>query len=109
MDVFGEHAVHYASEVGGKCRHDLVRDVLMDICYKASVAARKEVSMGLLSDQNVPLKPADIMVYNWENGRDTCFDLMGTSPFSGSGTRSFTPGRAISIVVARKNIKYLDI
>lgn len=41
MDVFGDHALHCASEVGLKFRHDLVRDVIMDICYGCGVAARK--------------------------------------------------------------------
>lgn len=32
MDVFRDHALHCASEVGLKFRHDFVRDVATDIC-----------------------------------------------------------------------------
>lgn len=107
MNVFGDYAVHCASEVGVKFLHDFVRDVLMDICYKGGVPARKEAPLRLLSDQHTPLKPADILVHSWEDGRDTCFDVTGVSPFTGNGICSFTPGHAISAAVTRKNSKYL--
>lgn len=64
MDRFGDHAIHCVSEVGLKYRHDMVRDLFFELCYKAGVAARKEASIGLTSDMSTPLKPADIMVYN---------------------------------------------
>lgn len=67
MDIYSDHAIHCASEVGPKFRHDMVRDVVADICYKAGVAARKEVSLGFLSNNENTLKPADVMVYNWED------------------------------------------
>lgn len=35
MDIFGDHAIHCASEVGLKFRHDLVKDILADMCYRA--------------------------------------------------------------------------
>lgn len=63
MDTFGDHAIHCANKFGPKFIHDLVRDVAMDICNKAGVAARKEASLGFLTDGN-GLKPADIFVYN---------------------------------------------
>ncbi|XP_026383936.1 uncharacterized protein LOC113279455 [Papaver somniferum] len=45
MDIFGDHAIHFASEVGLTFRHDLVKDILADMCYRAGVVARKEVSL----------------------------------------------------------------
>lgn len=48
MDIFGDHALHCAKDVGIKFRHDLVRDVVADICYKAGVPVRKEVDLGFL-------------------------------------------------------------
>lgn len=106
MDIFGDHAMHCANQVGVKFRHDLVCDVVIDICYKAVVVDRKEVSLGFLDDEN-GLKPANILVYNWENGQDTCHDVIGVSPFAGDGLRSSTPGRAISAAISRKCTKYL--
>lgn len=78
------------------------------MCYKAGVAARKEAALGFLSDSGSALRPADILIYNWENGRDVCFDVTVVSPFKGGGVRTFTPGHAISSVVTRKRNKYLD-
>lgn len=64
--------------------------------------------MGFLSDTAHALRPAYLLVYNWENGRDTCFDVTGVSPFTSARTTSFTPGHAISAAVTRKYNKYLD-
>lgn len=58
IDIYGDHAVHCASEIGGKYRHDMVCDTFADICYKSGVAARKEVHMGFLSDSVKALRPA---------------------------------------------------
>lgn len=96
------------TEVGFKFRHDLVRDVILDICFRAGVAASKEVPLGFLSDNSSGLKLADILVHNWENGLSTCFDVTGVSPFSGGSGCSFTPGHAIASAVNRKMNKYLD-
>ncbi|XP_026397756.1 uncharacterized protein LOC113293280 [Papaver somniferum] len=108
MDIFGDHAIHCASEVGLKFRHDMAKYVLADICYKAGIVDRKEVSLGLISAYNKELRPADIMVYNWENSRDVCMDVTGVSPFTSARTRNFIPGSAISAAITRKNNKYLD-
>lgn len=91
MDMFGDHALHCAKDLGSKFRHDLVRDIVVDICYKASVPACKEVSLGILSDEDKDLRPADILVLKWENGQDVCMDVTGVSPFTGDGIRSFVP------------------
>ncbi|XP_026399437.1 uncharacterized protein LOC113295303 [Papaver somniferum] len=67
MDIFGDHGLHCAKDIGPKFRHDIVRDIIADICYKAGVPARKEVSLGFLTDDDKDLKLADIFVLNWEN------------------------------------------
>lgn len=46
MDIYGDHALHCAKDVGPKFRHDLVQDVFADICYKAGFVTRKEAPMG---------------------------------------------------------------
>jgi hypothetical protein len=48
MDIWGDHAVHCSSEVGVKFRHNLVRDILVDICSKVGIMVRKEAPMGFL-------------------------------------------------------------
>lgn len=69
MDIFGDHALHCANEVSVKFRYDMVRDMAVDICNKVGVAARKEVPLGFLSNNNKGLSAADILVYNWVNGQ----------------------------------------
>ncbi|PWA93264.1 exostosin-like protein [Artemisia annua] len=51
MDQWRDHAVHCASEVGVKFRHNLVRDILVDICSKEGIMVRKEAPMGFLSEE----------------------------------------------------------
>ncbi|XP_026413120.1 uncharacterized protein LOC113308884 [Papaver somniferum] len=109
IDQYGDHAIHCASEVGIKFRHDMVRDGFADICYKGGVAARKEASLGFLTNSSKSAKPADVLVYNWIDGKDVCFDVTGVSPFTSARTRSFTPGHAISAAVSRKLHKYQDL
>ncbi|XP_026378741.1 uncharacterized protein LOC113273199 [Papaver somniferum] len=85
-------------QVGLKFRHDLVRDVIVDICYKAGVPVRKEVFLGFLSDNDKNLRPADILILNWENGEDVCTDVIGVSPFTGEGVRVFSHGFSLCIL-----------
>ncbi|XP_026436586.1 uncharacterized protein LOC113334575 [Papaver somniferum] len=41
--------------------------------------------LGLLSDDDKDLRPADILVLNWENGKDVCMDVTWVSPITGEG------------------------
>ncbi|GJV84784.1 hypothetical protein Tco_1524682 [Tanacetum coccineum] len=45
----GDHAVHCSSQVGVKFRHNLVHDVLLDICSKVGIMVCKEDPMGFVS------------------------------------------------------------
>lgn len=85
MDTFGDHALYCAIDVGIKFLHVLVCDTLEDACYRAGVPARKEEALGILSNDGSYLRPADILVYNWDNGQHTCFDVISVSPFIGGG------------------------
>ncbi|KAL5718570.1 hypothetical protein ACHQM5_011457 [Ranunculus cassubicifolius] len=75
MDIWGDHAIHCRNDIGAKYRHNLVRDVLADICNKSGVVAKKEVSIGLSSDTGKDLRPADLLIYNWDKGKDMCLDV----------------------------------
>lgn len=108
-DRFGNHALHCASDFGLKFRHDLVIDLFADLCYKAGVAARKEAVFGCLSNKANAQRPANILIYNWENGRDVCFDVTSVSPFAGSGYRNFTFGHAIAAAITANEINTLPV
>ncbi|GKA16517.1 putative reverse transcriptase domain-containing protein, partial [Tanacetum coccineum] len=46
-DIYGDHAVSCAGIVGIKHRHNVVRDTLVDICYRSGISSGKEVDIGL--------------------------------------------------------------
>ncbi|GKE14526.1 putative reverse transcriptase domain-containing protein [Tanacetum coccineum] len=62
LDSFGEHAIHCKELLGFKYRHDLVRDVLFDICKRAGISAMKEAPVNFLTDPSggrSKVRPAD--------------------------------------------------
>ncbi|GKE30490.1 putative reverse transcriptase domain-containing protein, partial [Tanacetum coccineum] len=83
LDSFGEHAVHCKELPGFKYRHDMVRDVLFDICRRAGISAKKEAPVNFLTDPSngrSTLSPADVLVFGWVGGKHACVDLTGVSP-----------------------------
>ncbi|GKD86731.1 hypothetical protein Tco_1357885 [Tanacetum coccineum] len=96
LDSFGEHAVHCKELSGFKYRHDMVRDVLFDICRRAGISAKKEAPVNFLtdpSDGRSTLRPADVLVFGWVGGKHACVDLTGVSPLVGLSSRGFTVGQ----------------
>ncbi|GJZ35447.1 hypothetical protein Tco_0581264 [Tanacetum coccineum] len=81
LDFFGEHAVHCKELPGFKYRHDMVRDVLFDICRRAGIYVKKEA-------------PVNVLVFGWVGGKHACVDLTGVSPLVGLSSRGFTAGHA---------------
>ena len=61
----GDCAVHCASKIGVKFRHNLVRDMLVDICCKAGILVRKEAPLGFYLEPGKDLRPADFLLFNW--------------------------------------------
>ncbi|GKE90472.1 hypothetical protein Tco_1567947, partial [Tanacetum coccineum] len=59
-DIYGDHVVSCAGIIGIKHRHNVVRDTLVDICYRSGISAGKEVDIGLDGGRDKPLRPADI-------------------------------------------------
>ncbi|XP_026419982.1 uncharacterized protein LOC113315959 [Papaver somniferum] len=108
MDIFGDHAWHCKKGVGIKYMHDVLRDTFADICYRASISARKEVDLGLLSDDGLALCHANIFVYDRDNGYDMCLDVTVVSPFTGNWECNFVLGRAMDNIEAKKRTKYLE-
>ncbi|GKE35612.1 hypothetical protein Tco_1454934 [Tanacetum coccineum] len=46
-DNYGDHALLCAGIIGVKHHHNVVRDTLVDICYRSGISADKEVNIGL--------------------------------------------------------------
>ncbi|GJX41203.1 hypothetical protein Tco_0256193, partial [Tanacetum coccineum] len=77
-------------------RHDLVRDVLYDVLKRAGISSKKEGPVNFLTDPlegRSTLRPADILVFGWAEGKHACVDLTGVSPFVGIRDNGFVVGQ----------------
>ncbi|GKA98412.1 hypothetical protein Tco_0826349, partial [Tanacetum coccineum] len=106
-DIYGDHAVSCAGIIGIKHRHNMVRDTLVDICFRSGISAGKEVDIGLEEGHDKKLRPADMLLYSWDGGLDVCVDLTGSSPLTQTGMSDFAPGRAVTDAAHRKRGKYM--
>ncbi|GKA04933.1 hypothetical protein Tco_0684053 [Tanacetum coccineum] len=105
-DIYGDHAVSCAGIVGIKHRHNVLRDTLVDICYRSGISSGKEVDIGLGGGRDKSLRPADMLLYSWDGGLDVCVDLTGSSPLTQTGMVDFVPGCAMLEAAQRKRVKY---
>ncbi|GJZ39983.1 hypothetical protein Tco_0586546, partial [Tanacetum coccineum] len=71
--IYGDHIVSCAGIIGIKHRHNIVRDTLVDICYRSGILASKEVDIGLDEGHDKPLRPTDMLLYLWDGGLDVLF------------------------------------
>ncbi|GJU30259.1 hypothetical protein Tco_1173848 [Tanacetum coccineum] len=69
-DIYGDHAISCAGIIGIKHRHNMVRDTLVDICFRSGISAGKEVDIGLDGGHDKKLRPADMLLYSWDGGLD---------------------------------------
>ncbi|GKE23836.1 hypothetical protein Tco_1435348 [Tanacetum coccineum] len=109
LDSFGEHAVHYKELLGFKYRHDMVRDVLFDVCRRAMISAKKKAPVNFLTD---PLdgrsthRRVGVLIFRWVRGKHACFDLTGVFPLVGLSSRGFTVGQTALKVASCKMTKH---
>ncbi|GJY17373.1 ankyrin repeat-containing protein ITN1-like protein [Tanacetum coccineum] len=106
-DIYGDHTVSCAGIIGIKHRHNVVRDTLVDICYRSGISAGNEVDIGLDGGCDKPLRPANMLLYSWDGGLDVGVDLTVSSPLTQTGMVDFVPGRAVIDVAQRKRGKYM--
>nr|GEW72604.1 reverse transcriptase domain-containing protein [Tanacetum cinerariifolium] len=88
--------IHCKELPGFKYRHDMVRDVLFDICRGSGISAKKESLVNFLtglSNERSTLRPADVLVFRWVRGKHACVDLTVVSPLVGLSSRGFTMGQ----------------
>ncbi|GKE42466.1 hypothetical protein Tco_1469750 [Tanacetum coccineum] len=80
-DIYEDHAISCADIIGIKHRHNVVRDTLVDICYRSGISV--------------------------DRGLDVCVDLTGSSSLTQIGMADFVPGRAMIDVAQSKRVKYM--
>nr|GEW13603.1 hypothetical protein [Tanacetum cinerariifolium] len=105
-DTYRDHAVSCAGIIGIKHRHNAAHDTLVDICFRSGISADKEVDNGLGGGRDKALRPADMLLYSWDVGRDVCVDLTGSSPLTQTEMIDFVSGRAVLEAAQRKCAKY---
>nr|GEU43809.1 putative exostosin-like protein [Tanacetum cinerariifolium] len=97
LDSLGEHAVHCKELPGLKYRHNMVRDVLFDICRRTGISVKKETPVNFLTDpldERSTFRPADVLVFGWVGRKHACVDLTEVSPLVGLSGGGFTVGQA---------------
>nr|GEX11484.1 RNA-directed DNA polymerase, eukaryota, reverse transcriptase zinc-binding domain protein [Tanacetum cinerariifolium] len=90
-------------------RHDMVKDVLFDVCRRAGISAKKEAPVNFLtdpSDERSTLRPADVLIFGWVGGKHACVDLIGVYPLVGLSSRGFTAGQTAWKVASCKVTKH---
>nr|GEW44919.1 hypothetical protein [Tanacetum cinerariifolium] len=107
-DIYGNHVVLCAGIIGIKHHYNVVRDTLLDICYRSGISAGKEVDIGLDGGRDKPLRLADMLLYSWDGGLDVCVDLTGSLPLTQTGMVDFVPGLAVIDAAQCKRDKYID-
>ncbi|GKD38803.1 hypothetical protein Tco_1259010 [Tanacetum coccineum] len=105
-DIYEDHAVSCADIIGIKYRHNVVRDTLVDICFRSGISDGKEVDIGLDGGRDKPRRPANMLLYSWNRGLNVCVDLTGSSPLTQTGLADFVPGHAVFDASHRKHVKY---
>ncbi|GKG26858.1 hypothetical protein Tco_0402561, partial [Tanacetum coccineum] len=80
----------------------MVRDTLVDICFRSGISAGKEADIGLDEGHDKKLRSADMLMYSWDGGLDVCVDLTGSSPLTQTGMSDFAPGRTVTDAAHRK-------
>ncbi|GKB66663.1 hypothetical protein Tco_0928075 [Tanacetum coccineum] len=106
-DIYGDHAVLCDGTIRIKHFHNMVRDTLVDICYRSGIVAGKEVDIGLDGGCDRKLRQADMLLYSWNGGLDVCVDLTGSSPLTQTGMTNFAPGPAMTDAAHCKRGKYM--
>nr|GEV09060.1 auxilin-like protein [Tanacetum cinerariifolium] len=105
-DIYEDHVVSCPGIVGIKHRHNVVRDTLVDICYRFGISSSKEVDIGLGEGRDKSLRSADMLLYSWDGRLDVCMDLTGTSPLTQTRMADFMRSRAMLEAAQRKRVKY---
>nr|GFA89077.1 putative reverse transcriptase domain-containing protein [Tanacetum cinerariifolium] len=89
--------------------HNLVHDILIDICFKIGIMVRKEAQMGFFSEDGKDLHPAGLLLFNLLKVKDACLDATCISPFAGMGATSWAFGVALHNAVEKKKRKYASL
>lgn len=109
LDAFGEHAIHCKVDPCFKKIHDRVRDTLYDMLWRAGISVKKEATVNFFTDPlegRSTLRPVDVLIFGWVNGKHACVDLTGVSLLVGMGYGTVTVGLAALRAISGKITKH---
>nr|GEW96172.1 putative reverse transcriptase domain-containing protein [Tanacetum cinerariifolium] len=93
----------------GVIEKDLVFKLAVPMFSEGGIMVRKKAPMGFLSDDGKDLRPADLLLFNWLQGKDAYLDVTCISPFVDIGATSWAHGVALNNDVEKKKRKYASI
>ena len=106
-DPFGDHQVGCGGNGDRISRHNAIRDVVFSAAQSAALAPSKETP-NLVPDSSV--RPADVLLPNWNRGRPAAVDVHVISPLQQQtlADAASTPGHALQVGVRRKLVSNLS-
>ena len=106
-DKLGDHALHCGHTGERISRHNHLRDALHEIAAAAALNPSKEDRF-LIPGEDV--RPADVLLPYWENGRDTAVDVTVVSSLQEAtvANAAVTPGHALNFAFSKKVNKASD-
>ena len=106
-DPFGDHQVGCGGNGDRISRHNAIRDVVFNAAQSAALAPSKKAP-NLVPDSSV--RPADILLPNWNRGRPAAVDVHVISPLQQQtmAEAASIPGHALQVGVRRKLISNLS-
>ena len=110
MDRWGDHAVQCRVGVGvaNTFRHNAIRDLILRIGRELSLPVGREPSFPV-QVPGLETRRADLVIRDWEHGRDLFVDVVGTSPLARSYRAGFVPGGAVAKAALHKMVAYMDV
>ncbi|ORY26748.1 hypothetical protein BCR33DRAFT_725977 [Rhizoclosmatium globosum] len=107
MDLFGDHAFCCGGHSGSWSRHNFLRDTLAALVRQVGILCRENGEVRLPSSSG-DLWPADLLVYDFYDGKTVCVDISVVHPLTSRGLMGFKVGNAVRGRESTKNEKYLS-
>ncbi|KAJ3287740.1 hypothetical protein HDU79_005480, partial [Rhizoclosmatium sp. JEL0117] len=93
MDLFGDHAFCCGGHSGSWSRHNFLRDTLAALVRQVGILCRENGEVRLPSSSG-DLWPADLLVYDFYDGKTVCVDISVVHPLTSRGLVGFKVGNA---------------
>ena len=100
-DQYGDHQVGCSGNGDRISRHNAIRDVIFSAAQSAALAPTKEAPSLM---PNSSMRPADILLPTWHQGRPAALDVHVISPLQEQtlAEAATSPGHALQVGIQRK-------